>query len=443
MKVPEIRFCTSADGTRIAYAIEGTGPRLVMLPGWGSTIEHDWRCDLGGRALIDGLAKRCTLLYIDMRGTGASERDPGEISLQAFADDVAAAVRHAGWDHFGLFGNGDGTVVALAYAAANADRVERLILWAPFAKTSRVMRPEFSQTMQTLIRESWGTARRAMSQAVFPSGPTTLVLHTAEAFKDAMSSETFVRYLDFRKAIDIEAMLPEIAQPTLVLHRRGDRNTPLTEGRAVAAAMPNARLVALEGDHGVPTDVESFLPLIWDFIGLESASERAPEVPQGTAVILFADVVDSTPLTERLGDAAFREKARALDTSLRRIIRDASGTPIEGKLLGDGVLATFTSARQAIEAAVRCGAAGDDAGLRLHLGLHAGDVIREDDDVFGGAVNIAARIAGESAAGEVLVSQTVRELARTSAGVSFEDRGERALKGVSEQVRVWAVRARD
>jgi class 3 adenylate cyclase len=159
----------------------------------------------------------------------------------------------------------------------------------------------------------------------------------------------------------------------------------------------------------------------------------------GTAVILFADIADSTALTERLGDAAFREKARDLDAALRAIIREHTGTAIDGKLLGDGVLATFASAAKAIEAALACGRAGADAGLPLHLGLHAGDVIREENNVYGGAVNIAARISGLSAPGEVLVSDTLRGLARTSAGVSFEDRGEQSLKGVGEPVRVWAV----
>ena len=113
---------------------------------------------------------------------------------------------------------------------------------------------------------------------------------------------------------------------------------------------------------------------------------------------------------------------------------------MEGKLLGDGVLAVFTSARQAIESALRCGAAGESAGLPLHLGIHAGDVIREGNNVYGGAVKIASRISGLSAPGEVLISDTVRGLARTSAGVRFEDQGERELKGVGEPVRVWAVR---
>jgi adenylate cyclase len=161
------------------------------------------------------------------------------------------------------------------------------------------------------------------------------------------------------------------------------------------------------------------------------------------AVILFADIVESTALTEEMGDAAFRAKARELDTSLREIIREQSGTPVEGKLVGDGVLAVFTSARQAIECALHCGAAGDSVDLRLHLGIHAGDVIREENNVYGGAVNIAARIAGASAPGEVLVSDTVRGLARTSAGVSFDDRGEQTLKGIAEPQRLFAVRARE
>jgi adenylate cyclase len=130
---------------------------------------------------------------------------------------------------------------------------------------------------------------------------------------------------------------------------------------------------------------------------------------------------------------------------MRTAIRDNGGTPVEGKTLGDGVLAVFTSAKQAIACAQACHEAASEAGLALHAGIHAGDVIREADpdgrgNVYGGAVNIAARVASASAPGETLVSATVRDLARTSAGVTFEDRGEQTLKGVGEPVRVWAVR---
>jgi class 3 adenylate cyclase len=226
------------------------------------------------------------------------------------------------------------------------------------------------------------------------------------------------------------------------MHRRQVPWPSAAVARQLAAEIPHARLALLPGGEAVHYlgNIKSVLEAIEEFVGESEADTQQHAFPSGTAIILFADIVDSTALTERLGDAAFRAKARDLDAALRTVIRDHAGTPIEGKLLGDGVLAVFTSAREGIAAALVCAVAGGQAGLPLHLGLHAGDVIREDDNVYGGAVNIASRIAGLSAAGEVLVSETVRSLARTSAGVRFEDRGEQALKGVGEAVRVWAVR---
>jgi adenylate cyclase len=162
-----------------------------------------------------------------------------------------------------------------------------------------------------------------------------------------------------------------------------------------------------------------------------------------TAIIMFADVVDSTALTERLGDAAFRAKARELDDALRATVREHGGGAVDGKLLGDGILATFPAASGAIGAALALEDAAESVELELHVGLHAGDVIREEENVYGGAVNVASRICALSEPGEVLVSDLVRGLGRTSAGVVFEDRGERELKGISEPVRVYAVRGRD
>ncbi len=141
-----------------------------------------------------------------------------------------------------------------------------------------------------------------------------------------------------------------------------------------------------------------------------------------------------------LGDDAYRKRERELDASLRSAITDAGGTPLEGKLLGDGILSVYVSAKQAIDAAQRCRDIGNQAGLPLHLGIHAGDVIHEENDVRGGAVQLAARVQGLAATGERLVSDIVRGLARTSAGVAFEDRGEHELKGIDEPQRLFAVR---
>ena len=139
-------------------------------------------------------------------------------------------------------------------------------------------------------------------------------------------------------------------------------------GQRLAAAVPGARLTLIDDMSYAPVP-----NLIDAFVG--DGQPREPTLPSGTA-ILFADIADSTALTERLGDAAFRDKARDLDGALRAVIREHAGTPIEGPTLGDGVLAVFTSARDAIEAALAA-EGGRDAGLPLHLGIHAGDVIRE------------------------------------------------------------------
>lgn len=165
--------------------------------------------------------------------------------------------------------------------------------------------------------------------------------------------------------------------------------------------------------------------------------ERAPDA----VVILYADIVDSVPFTERIGDAAFRERARDLDALLRANVREHRGAAVDGKLVGDGILATFPSGRDAIACALECGALSESVELELHLGLHAGDVIRDGNNIYGGAVNLAARIGMATKPGEILLSETVRGLARTSAGVQFEDRGEYMLKGIDEPQRLYTLRA--
>ncbi len=174
-------------------------------------------------------------------------------------------------------------------------------------------------------------------------------------------------------------------------------------------------------------------------LGLEG--EILDEFPEGTVTILFADIADSTLLTEKLSDDTFRALARELEDSLRKAIAENEGKMVEGKLLGDGVLAVFKSAHKAIEGALCCKNACKETDLQLHIGLHAGDVIVENNNVFGGAVNITSRIADISTAGEIVVSETVRSLTRTSAKVKFEDKGFYKLKGISDPHRLFTVLA--
>ena len=171
----------------------------------------------------------------------------------------------------------------------------------------------------------------------------------------------------------------------------------------------------------------------------DPGSERGDAV-SGFAVVLFTDIADSVRLTEELGDWVFHDRARDLRDSCNALIRDFAGRPVEGIKLGDGVLAEFGSAERAVGCAVACSNHASEVGLPLHIGVHAGDVIRDGGDVFGGAVNIAARICAEAPSGEVFVSQTIRDIARTSTTATFAPLGPRTLKGIAEPVPIYSVR---
>jgi class 3 adenylate cyclase len=254
--------------------------------------------------------------------------------------------------------------------------------------------------------------------------------------REAVSPQDAPKVFEAMEEFDVTALLNRVRTPTLVLVSRDSGGLiPAAQGRAVAAAIPGAQLSSASAGE-VLLLVDRYLGLVGD-AELPANTQAMPA--SGTAVILFADIVNSTALSEQMGDAAFRERSRELEERIRATISERGGRAVDGRTLGDGVLSTFTSASDAIAAALDCARAGEETGLALHLGLHAGDVLREQGNVYGQAVSIAARVSDLSAPNEVLVSGTVRDLARASVSVSFEDRGERELKGVGEPVRVFAV----
>jgi class 3 adenylate cyclase/pimeloyl-ACP methyl ester carboxylesterase len=393
--------------------------------------------------LYEPLAKSYKIIQYDPRGCGHSDRATIDFSMDAMIRDLEAVVEKTSISRFALMAFIDGVPIALTFAAKHPEFLTHLVLcdgWAKFAdwESSPV------HQVETAIRDKdWRLYTETFANVLWGLEDRELTRQFAAFMRNSSSEEALRAAYAAMESYDATPALSQVAVPTLVVHNQNNHWQPLPVGRRIAAGIPGARLAVIDDLFWTPVP-----DLVREFTGAPAPPEvvATPATPSGTAIILFADIADSTALTERLGDDAFRATARDLDTALRAIIREHSGTPIEGKLLGDGVLAVFTSARQAIEAALACARSGADASLPLHLGLHAGDVLREKDasdreNVYGGAVNIASRISGLSAPGEVLVSETVRSLARTSAGVSFEDRGEQALKGVGEPVRVWAVRA--
>jgi class 3 adenylate cyclase len=432
---PHIHYARTADGVNIAYFAIGEGPATLYLILPGSHLEAEWRID-ALRMAYSTAAQRGTFIRMDPRGFGLSDRDVDDFSLDAMVSDIEAVVEELGFEKIRVYANAMMSVPGLSFAARHQTIVSHLALMPGVVRINYASN-ERVQALAGLAKADWKLASETFMRLFFPNLPEEMRKSFAEMVRSAVDLPTMEKAFEASSEWDGEDDARSLTVPTLLLHLESDANQDLATTRYVASLIKGSRVAFADGPFEAASVANSF------FAGRPAArAERdaTRRVAQGLTVMLFADIVDSTALTERLGDSAFREKARELDAALRTIIRDHDGTPIEGKLLGDGVLATFASARQAIGAALACGRAGDSGGLPLHLGLHAGDVIREENNVYGGAVNIAARIAAESPPGDVLVSQTVRDLARTSAGVAFEDRGERQLKGVGEPVRMFEVR---
>lgn len=439
MNDPQIQFARTSDGVSIAYASVGEGPCVIAVPSAPQThVELQPHLMLG---LYTGLTERFHAVWLDARGSGLSDRNAVDFSRAAMVRDLEAVVQRIGEPAFALFAVYDAVPVAITYAAEHPERVTHLVLGDGRVKVTDYFENATISAEVALRNLDWNLYTETFARVLLGTEDPDYAAKLAEHLRACVEPETLRKVYAAQTETEFDVpdgMLETIAAPTLVVHNRKNKFLSVQSSQRIAAAIPNASFQMIDDM------VYACIPaMIAEFMGSDDAPTTT--IPAGTAVILFADIADSTALTEQMGDAAFREKARGLDTVLRSIIRENDGRPVEGKLLGDGVLAVFISARQAIDAAVGCSKAADEAGLPLHLGVHAGDVIRETDpdgraNVYGGAVNIAARITADSTPGEVLVSETVRSLGRTSASVRFEDRGSRSLKGVGEPVRVWAVR---
>lgn len=444
---PRIQYAKTADGVSIAFWTLGEGTPIVQMPLLYSHLQMDWQLH-EFRRWHERLARDRKLVRYDRRGSGLSERNVTGYSLDAFILDLEAVVDRLGLESFILMGLLFSGPVAIAYAARHPEQVSHLILWGTWARGSDYFEAPRVQASHSLIDKDWEYYTESAAQGWYEWSAGEEAHRAAAFIREAVTPEELQVTLEAGRRFDVTSLLSQVRSPTLVLHRRQAAYPSLDVARRLASEIPDARLALLEGSGLSPHmgDAESVARAIDEFLGEGEESEaqaRAGALPEGMAVILFADIAGSTALTEQLGDTAFRARARELDERLRLVIREAGGTPVEGKVLGDGVMAVFTSARQAIDGAIRCNAAAQGTGLELHLGIHAGDVIREGNTVYGGAVNIAARIASASGPGEILVSDTVRSLARTSAGVAFDDRGEHTLKGIEDPVRLYEVRWRE
>ena len=293
----QIRFCSSADGTRIAYATAGQGPPLVKAANWLNHLEFDWESPIWGH-LLRGLAEDHQLVRYDERGTGLSDREVEAMSFESWVGDLSAVVDAADVDRFALLGISQGGPVAIAYAVQNPERVSHLILYGTYARYPQSpdaeKQREYTDAVLVLMKQAWGrnnSAFRQMFTAYFiPDGTTEQMRWFNDLERESASPENAARiYKEFRN-LDVSELAAKVTAPTLVLHCRRDQACPFRFGRELASLIPGARFVPLEGrNHLILEDDPArdvFLAEIRRFLGVKSEDsplgERATHARKAT-----------------------------------------------------------------------------------------------------------------------------------------------------------------
>jgi len=444
---PRIQYAQTADGVSIAFWTLGEGMPLVVMPNapW-SHIQMEWQIP-GWRRWYERLAEKRKLIRYDSRGCGLSDREVADYSLDAFVVDLEAVVQHLGLDRLVLLAPVSAGPVVIVYAARHPERVSHLVLWCSWARWSDAYGPSRSQALRALRDDDWKLYTETLAHMSFgwPAGEEARRL--AAFMRECVTQEAARAALDAIRELDATPFLSQVRSPTLVLQRREVPNPGVAAAKGLAAGIPDARLVLLEGAAVAPWvgDMEAVLRATDEFLceGEEPAAKAAAPAAGAFRTVLFTDVEGSTALTQRLGDAKARESLRAHERITREALRAHGGAEV--KALGDGFMASFSSATGALECAIAVQRAfaqhNESAGepIRVRIGLNAGEPIAEAEDLFGTAVNLAARIAAKAEAGEILASDVVRQLV-AGKGFLFADRGDVVLRGFEDPVRLYEVR---
>jgi pimeloyl-ACP methyl ester carboxylesterase/DNA-binding CsgD family transcriptional regulator len=310
----QIRFCTAADGVRIAFATHGKGPPIVRASTWLTHLEFDWQSPVW-RHWLEGLGERHTVVRYDERGCGLSDWAVEGFSLQTWVADLEAVVDAAGLERFALLGISHSGPVVIAYAARHPERVSHLVLYGTYARgrsTRSAQAREEAELLVSLVRLGWGQANAAFRHAfttLFMPGATPEQMDWFDELQRVSTSpETAARIRRTRGEVDVTALAGDVAVPALVLHARDDAVVPFEEGRLLATLLPDARFVPLVGaNHILLADEPAwpmFLAEVHAFLGRPepSVARELPELsPRELEVLgLAAAGLDNEGIAARL-----------------------------------------------------------------------------------------------------------------------------------------------
>jgi pimeloyl-ACP methyl ester carboxylesterase/DNA-binding CsgD family transcriptional regulator len=305
----EVRFCRGRDGTRLAWAMHGSGPPLIVVSCWLSHLQHDWRSPVW-RHFLEDLGSFTTLVRYDERGFGMSDWDVSDFSLEARYQDLAAVIEATGFERFALLGMSGGSTVAMAYAARHPDRVTRLVLYGtacgrPVAFDGDGLAEE--ETFRAMIRVGWAKEdpifRRVFTRIFIPDADEAQMRWFDDLQRVSTSPQNAVASRLGRQAVNVEGELPQITAPTLILQATGDRATTFQNAIDVAGQIPDARLVELDSANHILLADEPAWATFVNEVRTFLAADRWPQA-RSTAPV--------DPLSPRELDV-LRQAARGLD----------------------------------------------------------------------------------------------------------------------------------
>ncbi|MEI2778092.1 MAG: alpha/beta fold hydrolase [Tetrasphaera sp.] len=289
-----VRFCRSSDGVRIAYAVHGHGPPVVLDACWLSHLEFDWRSPVWRHYLVE-LGRVATVIRFDERGHGLSDRDVSDFTLERRVDDLAAVVDDAGLEKFALVAMAQGGPVALHYIHEHPERVTRFVCASTYSGAGQHVTDDdrdLEAAFEAMIRAGWDRKdplfRRVFTTMMIPDAGEEQMAWLDDLHQRAVSARTAYLSRRERGKADATHLLPLIDVPTLVVHSRHERMNSFEKGRALAAGIPGARLVPLESKNHILLEDEPawpvFLREVTSFLG-EDAAQSAPATGHGVGAL--------------------------------------------------------------------------------------------------------------------------------------------------------------
>ncbi len=447
METPEVQYADS-NGVQIAYQVFGNGPfDIVFAPSMVTHVQLQWQIRPWAE-FLRRLSQLGRIIVFDKRGTGMSDRAVGIPHIEERMDDIRAVMDAAGSERAALIGTSEGGTMCALFAATFPERCWSLIVWGSmprvrFASDYRggFTDAELCEDEAYLDAHPWGDRQRMeeLGEWLLPGGHAIDKQALDNMFL-AGADEKCVRALgDMNTDMDVRAALPAIHVPTLVGFWAEELPHIVTGSKAFADLIPGAMLLELPGKGHLPfgsddsrafAQIEAFLRSSWE------GSPMTPESDRVLATILFTDVVESTAKAVELGDRAWRALLERHYATIRLLLARYRG--IEVGTTGDGFFARFDGPARAIRCAEEITRSVRPLGIEVRAGLHTGECEVIEGGVGGIAVHIGARVAAEAGPGEVLVSQTVKDLV-VGSGIRLKDHGLAHLKGLPDEWRLYSV----